>query len=119
MAGPVSSVKEYFETLPDRFRKEAAKGVTAVFQFELSGHGGGLYFAAVDGEQLTVTEGSHVSPTVTLKMAASEYVKMANGTLNGELAFLTGKLHVGGDLAMAVKMRSLFPPGHVGRRADR
>src|SRR5262249_45533113 len=44
----VSSVKEYFETLPQRFQAEAAKTIQAVFQFELSGDGGGTFHVSVD-----------------------------------------------------------------------
>lgn len=107
----VSSVKEYFDTLPQRFRSQAAKGVQAVFQFDLAGSGGGLYHVRVDDATLTVAEGAHPSPNVTLKMDAGEYVKMASGKLNGHWAVLSGKLKISGDMGLAMKMQSLFPPG--------
>ena len=40
----VSSVKQYFDTLNERFIASAAKGVKATFQFELSGDGGRKFF---------------------------------------------------------------------------
>ncbi len=107
----VSTVEEYFDTLPRRFRSEAAEGVRAVFQFELSGPGGGTYSVTVDGRSLTVAAAAHASPTVTLRMAADDYVKLANGKLNGHWAFMTGKMKVSGDMMTAMKMQSLFPPG--------
>jgi putative sterol carrier protein len=107
----VTTVQEYFETLPRRFRGEAADGVRAVFQFELSGPGGGTYSVTVDGRSLAVAAAPHASPTVTLKMAAEDYVKLANGKLNGHWAYVTGKMKVAGDMMTAMKMQSLFPPG--------
>ena len=41
MVEAVKSVKEYFETLPQRFQAEAAKSIQAVFQFELADPDGG------------------------------------------------------------------------------
>jgi putative sterol carrier protein len=106
----VTTVKEYFDTLPGRFRSEAAAGVRAVFQFELSGPGGGTYSVTVDGKNLSIAPEAHAAPTVTLRMAAEEYVKLANGKLNGHWAFATGKMKIGGDLMVAMKLQSLFPP---------
>ena len=107
----VSSVKEYFDTIDTRFAADAAKGVNAVFQFELSGPGGGVYAVAVDDGRVNVKEGPHEAPTVTLKMDADDYVKMSNGKINGHWAVMSGKLKVSGNMMVAMKMQQLFPPG--------
>jgi len=107
----VTSVKEYFETLSSRFKPAAAKGVNAIFQFEIAGDGGGQYAVKVDGENLSIEPSTHPEPTVTIKMAAPDYVKMVNGDLNGQMAFMTGKLKVSGNMMMAMKMQQIFPPG--------
>jgi putative sterol carrier protein len=44
-------------------------------------------------------------------MTAPDYVSMANGDLKGQMAFMTGKLKVSGNMMLAMKMQSLFPPG--------
>ena len=106
----VSSVKEYFETIGTRFVASAAKGVSAVFQFELSGAHGGTFAVAVEDVNVKVSEGAHEAPTVVLKMDADDYVKMANGKINGHWAAVTGKLKVSGNMMMAMKMQQLFPP---------
>jgi putative sterol carrier protein len=106
----VTSVKEYFDTIDSRFHSDAAKGVNAVFQFELSGPGGGIYAVSVDDTKVSVTEGAHASPTVTLKMDADDYVKMSNGKINGHWAVMSGKLKVSGNMMVAMKMQQLFPP---------
>jgi putative sterol carrier protein len=107
----IGSVEEYFQTLPQRFQPQAAKGVHAVFQFELDGSGGGTYHVRVDDTTLTIHAGAHPEPNVTLKMNAGDYVKMASGKINGHFAAMTGKLKISGDMMLAMKMQALFPPG--------
>jgi putative sterol carrier protein len=106
----VSSVKEYFETIDSRFQAKEAKGVNAVFQFELSGPGGGTYAVVVEETKVSVKNGPHEAPTVTLKMDADDYVKMSNGKINGHWAVMSGKLKVSGNMMVAMKMQQLFPP---------
>jgi putative sterol carrier protein len=106
----VSSVKDYFETLPQRFVPSAAKGVNAVFQFELSGDGGGTYHVVVEDGTMKIVEGAAASPSTTIKMASSDYVDMVNGKLNGAMAFMKGKLKVAGNVMLAQKMQTIFPP---------
>lgn len=106
----VTSVKQYFDTLPERFQRDAAKGVQAVFQFDLTGPGGAAYHVAVDGPTIAVAEGFHTAPTVTFKMAADDYLKLSNGKMNGHLAFATGKMKISGNMMVAIKMQALFPP---------
>ena len=107
----VSSVKEYFDTLPARFVASAARGVNAIFQFELAGDGGGTYHVTVKDGDMSVAEGPSPSPSATLKMSADNYVKMANGELNGAMAFMKGQLKVTGNVMLAQKMQAIFPQG--------
>jgi putative sterol carrier protein len=107
----VSTVKEYFDTLPARFVASAAKGMNAIFQFELAGDGGGTYHVTVNDGSMKVAEGPSTSPTATLKMSAENYVKMANGELNGAMAFMKGQLKVTGNVLLAQKMQAIFPQG--------
>jgi putative sterol carrier protein len=44
-------------------------------------------------------------------MAADNYVKMANGDLNGAMAFMKGQLKVTGNVLLAQKMQAIFPQG--------
>jgi putative sterol carrier protein len=110
MVTQVTSVKHYFDTLQERFVPDAAKGVRAVYQFEISGEGGGTYHVKVDDGSMQVVEGAAESPSTTIKMSAEHYVEMVNGKLNGAMAFMTGKLKVTGNIGLAQKMQAFFPP---------
>jgi len=105
----VKDVAQYIETLPERFVPSAARGIDAVFQWELSGAGGATFHAAVKDGTLDVREGSHTEPHVTLKMSAEDYVRVVNGELDGMRAFTSGKGRVSGSVRTAMKMRTLFP----------
>jgi putative sterol carrier protein len=107
----VSSVKEYFDTLSQRFQVSGAKGVNAVFQFELSGDNGGTYNVIVNESTFEVAQGAHTAPSFTLKMKDEDFIKMSNGELRGEMAFMTGKMKVSGNIQLARKMQTIFPPG--------
>ncbi len=106
----VTSVKEYFDTLDQRFQPEGAKNLQAVFQFELSGDGGGTYHILVDNGTMKVVEGAHATPTATIKMTGEDYVKMVNGKINGTMAFMKGQMKVTGNMLLAQKMQAMFPP---------
>ncbi|HTT77061.1 MAG TPA: SCP2 sterol-binding domain-containing protein [Candidatus Binataceae bacterium] len=108
MADAPTSCKEAFEQSPSRFNKEAAKGLNAVYQFDLSGDGGGKWHIVINNDQCTVSEGAHPSPNITLSMVAKDYLDMLAGKLNGQMAFMTGKLRIAGDLGLALKLQSLF-----------
>ena len=41
-------------------------------------------------------------------MAGSDFLDVINGKLNGQVAFMTGKLKVSGDLSLALKLNALL-----------
>ena len=104
----MTTVKELFDAMPASFQKEAAKGLSAVYQFNITGEGGGMWYAAIDGGELTVAQGQHASPGITLTAAAKDYVDIATGKVNRMMAFAQGKIKVAGNVALAMKMPQLF-----------
>jgi len=106
---PVSSVAEYFETLEARFEPSAAKGLDAVFQWELTGDGGQTFHAAVSDGSVDIRRGAHAEPSVSLVIDADDYVKVVNGDLDGAWAFTKGGGRVRGSVRAAMKMRTVFP----------
>ncbi|MCA9699357.1 MAG: Rieske 2Fe-2S domain-containing protein [Myxococcales bacterium] len=105
----VENAKEYYETLHQRFVPTAARGVDAVFQWELGGEEGRTFHAVVRDGLLEVHDGAHADPTVTLAMDARDYVEVVNGDLDGMRAFTSGRGKVKGSVRAAMKMRNLFP----------
>ena len=103
------AVREFFEALPSRFHAEAAEGLTAVYQFNLSGDQGGQFRMQVAEQACRVTEGTHPSPNVTLSMAGEDCMAILEGRLNGVTAYLSGRLRVDGDMGLAMRLAAFFP----------
>ncbi len=108
MADAPTSCKQAFEMMPSRFNKEAARGLNAVFQFDLGGDGGGKWHVLIQNDQCQVKEGAHPSPNITISMTAQDYLDMLAGKLNGQMAFMSGKLRISGDMGLALRLQSLF-----------
>lgn len=108
MASTPTSCKEAFDMMPTTFNKEAAKGLDAVYQFDLTGDGGGKWNVTIKNENCEVKEGAHPSPNITITMAGQDYLDMVSGKANGQMLFMSGKLRIAGDLGLAMRMQSLF-----------
>ncbi len=104
----MTTVKDIFDRMPETFLKEKAAGMNAVIQFDITGQGGGLYYAAIVDGELTVGEGAREDSRLTLSASAQDYIDIGTGKLDGQLAFMTGRLAAKGDLALAIKMQSIF-----------
>ena len=105
------TVEEVFAAMPATFQKDAAAGMNAVYQFDITGDGGGKWYAAITNGELEVVKGEHENPNITLTMADQDYLAMIAGTLNGQAAFMTGKLKIKGDMSLAMKLNSIFKQG--------
>jgi putative sterol carrier protein len=97
---------EFFEkALPARFKPEKAAGIDVVAQINVTGPEGGNWTVAIKDLKLQVTEGTHPSPTVTLKMNENDFLDMVNGRLSAEKAFFTGRVQFKGNIGVALKLR--------------
>lgn len=108
MAGTAESIKEIFAAMPNQINADAAKGMNSVIQFKLGGEGGGDYYVEIKDGTAKVSQGTHASPNMTMTLAASDYVDLIMGKLNGQMAFMSGKLKIAGDMGLAMKMQTLF-----------
>jgi len=105
----VSSPKEFMEVvLPEKLSDPAKlKGIDASIQLIITGDQGGDWMIVIKDEKAEVKAGTVENPKITVKMKDENYVKMVNGELSGQKAFMTGKLKFKGDMATALKLRKL------------
>jgi hypothetical protein len=87
-AGP-GNVAGIFENMSKSFKADAAAGVDVVFQFNISGAGGGDW----------------------QKMADADFLAMMEGTLPAMQAYTSGKLKIGGDIMKSQLLEKLFKIG--------
>lgn len=104
-----ATARELIEDMPHVFQPHKARGVNAIIQFQLSGEGGGNWYATVRDGTCTVTEGVSDAAQATIMMTARDYVALATGKLGGTRAFLTGRVKTSGDFTLLSKMQSWFP----------
>ncbi len=107
-AGAPMTVAEVFARMPEFFRPEKAAGVDVVFQFRISGPGGGDWYVVVKEGTCAVSPGVHEKPTTTLKMADEDFLALVAGKLPAMQAFTTGKLKIEGDLMKSQLVQKLF-----------
>jgi NAD(P)-dependent dehydrogenase (short-subunit alcohol dehydrogenase family)/acyl dehydratase/putative sterol carrier protein len=102
------TVAGIFKGIPGAFQADKAAGVDIVFQFDISGGGGGSWYVTVKDGTCEAAEGAHPSPTTTIKMADDDFVNLITGKLNAMSAFTGGKLRIEGDLMKSQLIEKLF-----------
>ncbi len=107
-ADPAGDVGMFFAGLAQRFQASSAGGVSVVFQFSISGPGGGDWTVSVDNGECQVGKGSHASPTTTLEMSAGDFLEFVGGRLPAMQAYTSGRLNIRGDLMKSQLVEKLF-----------
>ena len=102
------TVKETFDLMPSKFQPAKAAGVNATIQYEITGDQAGTWHAIIKDGKCAVNGGAAASPNLTLTMASQDWLDMIGGKLSGQMAFMSGKLKLKGDMGLAMKMGSLF-----------
>ncbi len=108
MSDKPTSITEVFAAMPASFNPDAAAGVDAVFQFDLSGENAAKYWVKVEDQEVEVHEGETDEPTITVLADADDYLAMVNGEINPMTAFMQGKVKVKGPMGLAMKLQSMF-----------
>ena len=102
------SVADLMSKMPSAFVPEKAQGLDVVLQFVFTGAEPGSWYADVHDGQVSVQQGTHPSPKMTLTADSDDYIKLFTGQLDPMQAFMAGKLKLAGDLNLAMKMTQIF-----------
>lgn len=97
-----------FAQMPTRFNKTAAKGLNAVYQFDLQGEAGGKWTVTIADGQCESRQGAAASPNVTISLNAGEYLEMIRREILGKPFTTPGKLQISGDSGLATRLTKLF-----------
>lgn len=107
----MSEIASFFEQVPSKVNKDKVAGMNATYQFVINGEGGGEWAVKVADGAAEVTTGKVDNPSITLTMDAANFIALITGKLNGQTAFLTGKLKIQGDMTLAMKLQNVFAMG--------
>lgn len=105
---PLTDVREVFEMLAKRLNPDAAQGLDAVLQFDITGDGGGTWVLLIRDGVCQVREEIHENPSVRLSMKGVTWLSIVNRELSAIQAFLRGRLKIKGDMSLAQKIPELF-----------
>jgi len=103
------TISQLMEKMPGAFIPEKAQGVNAVIHFKFTGEEASEWSAAIADGKCAVTSGAPADKaTMTLTADSSDYLKIFTGEMDGMTAFMQGKLKLGGDLNLAMKLMQMF-----------
>lgn len=88
--------------------KERIGNLTAVYQFNIEGEGGGQWHIIFNNGELEVKEGVHASPNVTITMSEEVRKATSTGKMDPQMAFMSGKIKFAGDMALLMKLGALL-----------
>jgi putative sterol carrier protein len=104
----VETPREFFEkTLPSKFDADKAANIEAIVQMNIMGPAGGNWTVTVRDRKMTVKEEIYPSPTITIKLADSDFLDIVNGKQSGIIALMRGRLEVKGNIAVGMKLMDI------------
>ena len=104
----MAETAEILASLVERFRPEAAQGLRAVYQLNLTGEGGGDWHITVADQKCSLSSGVAPESDIGITMQAQDWKELVAGRLNAFDAFLQGKIQVDGDMSLAGQIQALF-----------
>jgi len=106
----ISGMQSTFSQLSEAERKDKLKKTNAVFELQVTNEKKETVTWTIDMKKTgTVHKGSaKPKADVTLILSDETLVDLASGKLNGQKAYMTGKLKTKGNLMLATKLDSLI-----------
>lgn len=105
------SVKEVFEKqMPERLRTkpDVVSKINSVYQFNISGPNGGQWTVDCTQPGGSIVAGASPSAKCTVSASDADFLNIVNGKLNAQMAFMSGKLKIQGDMGLAMKLQQLL-----------
>ncbi len=106
-----STVRDVFEKhIPEKFKAkpDVVSKINAVYQFNISGPGGGSWSVDCTAPGGRIAEGKAPTPRCTVAATDADFLAIVNGKLNPQMAFMSGKLRIQGDMGLAMKLQQIL-----------
>ncbi len=107
---PEISPGERLEEIFNAFERKGPTGTDSpvVYRFELDGDGGGNYAVRVDNDGVTRETSDSAEANVTVKLTVEDFLKIADGSFDGELAVRSERIEFEGDMDLVAKCVELI-----------
>jgi putative sterol carrier protein len=96
--------KELLYRMPAAVDAAAAGDTRAIIQYEISEP----VYHVLDAGTVRTVEGRADSPDLTVTISDEDLLALFNGELNPMMAFMTGRIRVGGDMQLAQRLVKFF-----------
>jgi multimeric flavodoxin WrbA/putative sterol carrier protein len=101
-------IRIILEGMAALFKGEAAAGLRAAIQFDVSGSQPGQWYYDIQDGYCAFKEGKAENPNLTIHTPAEVWLGISKGELEGGKAFLEKKYTADGDLSLLMRFKSLF-----------
>jgi putative sterol carrier protein len=103
--------KQYFEEkiakkLTDN--PDSSKAVNACYEFNITGDNGGVWTVDLTTVPGKVTAGSTGTAKCTVTASSADFMNIVSGKMNPQMAFMSGKLKIKGDMGLAMKLQKVI-----------
>ena len=102
------NLEQTLEGMTLTFKPEAAVGLNATIQFDVSGGEPGVYHLTIADGKCHYYKGAADSPTLTVATPSDVWLKISHEGLSGQDALMQGMYQASGDLSLMIKMNALF-----------
>jgi putative sterol carrier protein len=99
------SARELFEGLEGRIDPARTRGTRASYRFDVAG--AGSWRVDVNDGEVEVRE-SDAPADCVIRASENDLLRIVRGELNPVTAYMTGRVKVQGDVALATRLRDLF-----------
>jgi putative sterol carrier protein len=111
MAEQATSVKDVFERhIPAKLKAkpDVVTKINAVYQFNIGGQAGGTWSVDCTQPGGKITPGTAPDARCTVSATDLDFLSIVNGRLNPQMAFMSGKLKIQGDMGLAMKLQQIL-----------
>jgi len=89
-------------------KPETSKAVNSIYEFNITGDNGGVWTVDLTKEPGVVTAGSGGAAKCTVTCTANDFMNIVGGKMNPQMAFMSGKLKIKGDMGLAMKLQKVI-----------
>jgi putative sterol carrier protein len=89
-------------------KPELSKAVNAIYQFNIEGDGGGTWVIDLCQEPGVVSVGPSPTAKCVVTAKSADFINIVTGKINAQMAFMSGKLKIKGDMGLAMKLQKII-----------
>lgn len=114
-ATPTPTVQDRVREIFSAFEAQGAPGATSTSRYllKLGGNATGTFLLEVSPSGVHWKNGDGESADVTIRIDTSDFIAIADGSLDGRLALASEKIELEGNLEQAAQMLPLFFPAQA------